>query len=49
MDKAVQSVGEAAKASQYIPDCRSIITELDPKEYSMSQLKHILTESGSLK
>jgi len=48
MDKASQSLGEAAKASQYIPDCRSIITDLDPKEYSMEQIHGILMESGCL-
>jgi hypothetical protein len=44
MDKASQSLLEAAKASQFIPDSRSIITSLDPKEYSMNELKSILLE-----
>jgi hypothetical protein len=44
MDKASQSLLEAAKASQYVPDSRSIITNLDPKEYSMNDLQRILGE-----
>jgi len=48
MDKASQSLGEAAKASQYIPDCRSIITDLDPKEYSNNRILTILKEADCL-
>lgn len=43
-DKATESILEAAKASQYIPDSRSIITELDPKEYSNNFIINTLKE-----
>jgi hypothetical protein len=36
MDKAVESVQTASRLSQFVRDSRSIITELDPKEYSPS-------------
>jgi len=42
MDKASRSIVEASKLSQYIPDSRSILTDLDPKEYSDAQIKEIL-------
>lgn len=48
MDKASQSVLEAAKASQFIPDSRSIITSLDPKEYNMKEVQSILVEYNLL-
>jgi hypothetical protein len=47
-DKASESLREAAKASQYIRDCRSIITELDPKEYSNNYILKTLREYGVL-
>lgn len=46
MDKASQSVLEASKCSQYIEDSRSIITDLDPKEYTNDQISKLLIRSG---
>ncbi len=44
MDKASESLGQAARASQWVTNTRSIITELDPKEYGNNQLILILKE-----
>jgi hypothetical protein len=37
-DKASESVAQAARLSQWIKDSRSVITVLDPKEYTPQQL-----------
>lgn len=42
MDKASQSLLEASKMSQYVPDTRVILTPLDPKEYSNNDILSIL-------
>ena len=42
MDKASQSLLEASKLSQYVHDTRVILTPLDPKEYSNTELLNIL-------
>lgn len=41
-DKASESLKEASKLSQWIPDTRTIITELDPKEYSNNEILAVL-------
>lgn len=46
MDKASQSVLTASRCSQYVPDTRSIITEMDPKDYTNSQISKILISNG---
>jgi hypothetical protein len=48
MDKATQSLREASKASQFCQDVRSIITTLDPKEYTNTELVKILKTYGVL-
>jgi Zn ribbon nucleic-acid-binding protein len=47
-DKAGQSVVEASKLSQYCSDVRSIISTLDPKEYSNNDLRNILEKYNTL-
>jgi hypothetical protein len=43
-DKASQSVLEASRASQYFSGvCRSVITELDPKEYDDGTIQHLVS------
>lgn len=49
MDKAAESLVEASKLSGAIPDVRSIITHLDPKEYSNEVIFKTLIESGIIK
>lgn len=44
MNKASTAIGMAAKLSQVIPDVRTIITELDPKEYTNTQLINLLKQ-----
>ncbi len=44
-DKALEAVRQASRARQYIPNCATIVTELDPKEYSDQQIKSIIDES----
>ncbi len=44
-DKALEAVKQAARARQYIPNCATIVTELDPKEYSDKQIKQFINES----
>lgn len=46
MNKASQSLQEASKLSQYVPDTRVILTTLDPKEYTNNQLHDILASHG---
>lgn len=48
MDKAYQSVLEASKLSQYASDTRSIVTQLDPKEYTNQELINILSKYGAM-
>ncbi len=38
-DKATDAIKFAQRALQYIPDCGSIITKLDPKEYSDKEIQ----------
>lgn len=45
-NKAAQSLLEASKLSQYCSDVRSIYTDLDPKEYSNTELMTILEKYG---
>lgn len=47
-DKATQSLLEASKLSQYCGDVRSIITTMDPKEYTNNELTHILRRYSCL-
>lgn len=44
MDKATESLKQASKLSQWVSNTRSIITELDPKEYSNNELIKILKD-----
>lgn len=44
-DKAAEAAKQAARARQWIPDCATIITDLDPKGYSDDQIQSILNES----
>ena len=46
-DKALEAIKYSNRARQFIPDCATIITEKDPKEYSDKEIKEIV--SGSLK
>lgn len=46
-DKATEAAKQAAKARQWIANCATIVTELDPKEYDDNQIKDILNESTS--
>jgi len=48
MDKAVESLQQASRASQWVSNTRSIITELDPKEYGNNNLIMILKQYGVL-
>jgi hypothetical protein len=46
-DKADSAVKQAASARQYIEDCATIVTDLDPKDYTDDQIKVIIDESLS--
>lgn len=46
-DKALEAIKYSNRARQFIPDCATIITEKDPKEYSNKEITEIV--SGSLK
>ena len=47
-DKASESLKEASKLSQWIPDTRTVVSELDPKEYSNTELINILKKAKVL-
>ncbi len=44
-DKAHSSISMAQKARQWIADCASIITEKDPKDYLIEQIKEFVSAS----
>ena len=46
MDKASESLVEASRLVPAIPDVRSILTPLDPKEYTTDRIGQFLAESG---
>lgn len=46
-DKAIDAIKYAMRTRQFIPDCATIITEKDPKEYTDKEITEIV--SGSLK
>jgi hypothetical protein len=46
-DKATDAIKFSARARQFIPDCGTIITENDPKDYTDKEINEIV--SGSLK
>jgi hypothetical protein len=42
---ANEAAKQAARARQWIPNCATIVTDLDPKEYDDNQIKRIIDES----
>jgi hypothetical protein len=48
MNKAVESLQEASRLSQFVKDTSCIITPLDPKEYTNDEISKILKDSGVL-
>ena len=47
-DKAKESVKQAKEATQYLGHCGSVVTELDPKLYSNTEIEAILTSREAL-
>ncbi len=41
-DKAIEAMKYAARARQFIPDCGTIVTEKDPKEYTNKEITEIV-------
>ena len=46
-NKADEAIKQAARARQWVKDCATIVTDLDPKEYSDEQIKGFISASLS--